>query len=137
MQKIDEYRNILKINKSRNTPQKESIFLLFLTESKPLTTNFIIKSSPNIDKSTVYRIIESFVQLNIIKTIPRGFKTLYEIGDKFHPHHHHITCEICGKTTAITSHKLEDLINEISQESDMTPSHHHIELYGFCKTCKK
>ena len=136
MQTLPKYLEILKNNNSRNTNQKMEVFLLFINESRPISATFIIKSLPMINKSSVYRILDLFIKLNIIKTIPRGFKTLYEISDIFHPHHHHITCEACGKTHALASNRLEKLIHELSLEADMIPSHHHIELYGFCKNCK-
>lgn len=136
MQPLTKYLEILKNNNSRNTHQKKEVFLIFLGEAKPISAAHLSKNLPNINKSSIYRIIDLFIKTNIIKTIPRGFKTLYEISDIFHPHHHHITCECCGKTSAITNHKLEDLINQISAEANMRPSHHHIELFGFCDNCK-
>lgn len=136
MQTLLKYQEILQNNNSRNTNQKKDVFLLFINESRPISATFIIKSLPTINKSSIYRIVDLFIKLNIIKVIPRGFKTLYEISDIFHPHHHHITCETCGKTHSLTSNRLEKLINELSNDADMEPSHHHIELFGICKTCK-
>ncbi|MDR1032612.1 MAG: transcriptional repressor [Candidatus Nomurabacteria bacterium] len=134
---IKRYETILKAGGARSTMQKRKVFAYLLVTNRPVLTATIADSIPSINRSTAYRIIDSFTKLDIVKTVPRGFKTMYELSDSFKHHHHHITCARCNKSVEIHSAELEKLIAEITWQANMAPTGHHIELYGICEGCRR
>ncbi|MDR3125939.1 MAG: transcriptional repressor [Candidatus Nomurabacteria bacterium] len=133
---IIKFETILRRNRQRLTAPKRQIFDYLLTTNQPVSAVSIAKNNPNINSSTIYRILNRFVTLKIIKIVPQGFKIRYELGDGFNQHHHHLTCENCGRAVAFDSPELEHLIKKISLNLNMKPTKHHIELYGLCSACQ-
>jgi Fur family ferric uptake transcriptional regulator len=131
----NKFQAALRAHKSRVTRQKSAVFDYLLHAGKPVYINQICRALPTINRSSVYRILDGFTKIGVAKRVPRGFKTLYEIGEIFHQHHHHITCQRCGKTLPIHSPILEKLIAQISRRAGMKPTGHQIELYGICADC--
>jgi Fur family ferric uptake transcriptional regulator len=134
---ITRYEAILREHGARNTAQKRQIFRYLLKTDANVSAARIAEKNPNINKSTVYRILESFTAQRIVKIVPRGFKVLYELGEDFNQHHHHITCEKCGRSVALHSDEMEKMIKNISLNVGMRPTRHYIELYGICWTCQR
>jgi Fe2+ or Zn2+ uptake regulation protein len=130
-----KYEEILRNAGLRNTRPKRQVFERLLVANSPLLTKTIAHSLPDIAQSTVYRVLQSFVRANIVKIVPRGFKTLYELSEDFNQHHHHVSCEKCGRSVAIHSAELEQMLSELTLRSGMRPTRHHLELYGLCKRC--
>jgi Fe2+ or Zn2+ uptake regulation protein len=127
----------LKANHSKVTPDRLAVFNILLNAHQAQRPLDIASQLSDVNFTTVYRNLNLFVQLQIARQVPRGFKTYYELGDNFNPHHHHLTCEICGKTIAFDSAELERLIHKISHQCKMLPTQHHIELYGICRHCRR
>lgn len=119
----------------RVTKTKSEIFDILLNSKKPLSIKEIdsrVKASHFV---SVYRSIDVMQKAQVVKLVPQGFKSLFELSDTFKPHHHHATCEKCGKTVEIRSKALEEKMKDISRESGFKPTRHHFELFGICKRC--
>ena len=134
---LNEYEEILRRNGLRSTKQKQMVFELLLKSDRPMSAQDIASSLSGINVSTVYRVLEALVKVRVAKIVPRGFKTLYEVGDMFCRHHHHVTCERCGKTVVVHSERMEWLIRELTVKAGMMPTLHHVEMYGLCGECDK
>jgi Fe2+ or Zn2+ uptake regulation protein len=120
----------LSVTKSRKT-----VFQLLLTASHPMTIQEIITGNTSSHFVSVYRTIDTLLQVGLIKQVPIGFKNRYEVSDEFKPHHHHVTCEQCGTSVAINDAAIEERMNQITQRSGMQPTKHHFEAYGICVKC--
>lgn len=129
------FQETLKNNGLKCTKNRNQIFSLLLKTKKPLSATQIRSFLPYLDTSTVYRTLDTFRNANIIHVVPKGFKTLYELSENFIEHHHHITCEKCGRIYPITSAELENIINNLTLSIDMVPTYHNIEIYGICSNC--
>jgi Fe2+ or Zn2+ uptake regulation protein len=127
----------LRANHSKATPDRLAIFAALLHARQAQRPLDIASQLRDVNFTTVYRNLDLFVRLKIARQVPRGFKTYYELGDNFNPHHHHLTCEKCGRTVAFDSAELERLIAKISHQCKMLPTGHHIELYGICRHCRR
>ena len=101
------FKNILKEAKLSLTEPRLEVFMILLNAKKPLR--------------------------NIIL---RGWTPLVELSDKFQPHHHHITCMVCKKSELINSHKIEESLQEISNQKGYILKQHIVELYGICAKCQ-
>ena len=120
----------------RITHVRQKMFDLLCTTDRPLTIQEIVA---NIDGShfvSVYRSVDALLKAGILKQVPRGFKYLFELSDKFHSHHHHATCESCGSSVEIHDESLEGLMNSLTLKSGLKPTKHHFELFGLCKNCR-
>ena len=105
--------------------------------SSPMTTKQLLTELNNYDPASVYRSINQLLTGKIIKQVPIGLKYSYELNDELKPHHHHATCELCGKTKAIDNEQIEMLLNKVTIENGLTPTKHHFEVYGICKECSR
>ncbi len=115
--------------------------LVFLRQSKkPLTASELQKGmNVPIDKVTLYRALEDFVQSKIVEKINlQDTSTYYEFLHKDH-HHHHIICESCGKIEDMAHCEQVNLQKEILRSSKQFASitSHSLEFFGICKPCSK
>jgi Fe2+/Zn2+ uptake regulation proteins len=132
-----EFDEILENARDRKTHQKQAIFEFLYTKKSPVYIYEIVRALPEINRSTIYRVLDRFVSLGVAKRVARGFKTLYEIGEEFNQHHHHVICEKCHKTVAVNDDAMEDLIHKITCSAGMRPTNHDVELYGICVDCER
>lgn len=109
-----------------------------LQNQEPLSMARLIEQvSPTIDRASVYRTIELFEQLGIIKKLYIGWKYRIELSEKFSHHHHHISCIHCGKITTFEETKdISDALVAISRQADYHLTSHQIELTGICQHCQ-
>lgn len=125
----------------RLTEQRKEIFNILLNSSKPISANYIHNHlKEKIEKcrlSTVYRNLDTFKKLNIIREInsANNNKKLYELflDDK---HHHHLICTICGEMEPLDC-PLEEYVEELKEKTDYKIIDHSINIYGICPVCSK
>lgn len=109
-----------------------------LENSEPLTMHELIERTPAIDRATVYRVIELFQELGIVKRLQIGWKYKLELSDAFNPHHHHLSCTNCGKTIVIHEDKtIEQLIHQLASSNNFKLTDHQLEIQGLCQNCQK
>lgn len=88
------------------------------------------KKFPSVNKTTVYRSIDYFIQTGLICQHQFGLK---EAQFELRTHHHdHLVCTHCGRlqvTSCLT--KLPDELEGYKVE------HHHLTVYGVCPDCQK
>lgn len=130
---------LLKKNKLSLTRPRRLVFELLSTSKEPLTIQEITLLLGNmIDRATVYRTIDLFEKLEIVKKVYVGFKYKIELGEIFQPHHHHVYCTKCGKTFGFEEPQfIEEYINKLGKEFDVTITSHNFELEGICSSCYK
>ncbi|MGE5309510.1 MAG: Fur family transcriptional regulator [Sphaerimonospora mesophila] len=138
MQNEAVFRRQLVSHNLRLTNNRLAIFRILAAADSPLLIREIITMCTDTAHFTsVYRSILSLQQAGIIREVPRGFKIYYELGEDFRPHHHHATCERCGKTTPIDDHSVERLLHSLTIKAGLAPTKHHFELFGICQQCQK
>lgn len=128
---------ILRKNKLSLTKPRESVFKFLATSQKPLTIKEISLGIVDVDRASVYRIIELFENLGIVKKVHVGLKYKVELSDMFLPHHHHIYCTVCGQTFAFEEPEFfERYIERLGQKFEVKVKDHSFELEGICKSCQ-
>jgi Fur family transcriptional regulator, ferric uptake regulator len=85
----------------------------------------------NIDKSTVYRVLEFLREVGLVTSATTAEGTVYEIASD-HPHHH-LVCERCGKTRQIED---DGWLAQLSQKYGFTVTANHLMLTGICEACQ-
>jgi Fur family transcriptional regulator, ferric uptake regulator len=118
------------------TSVRQTIFIA-LENNEPRTMQQIIKSVHNVDRASVYRNLSLFEKLGIVHRLVSGWKYKIELADKFHYHHHHITCTKCSNTTEIKEdNTLEQRIKILATSMGFKPTTHQLEINGICKNCQ-
>lgn len=134
--KTSVFKATLEHNDYSLTKSRLILFNL-LNNAEPQTIAQIqSKAKGAIDRVTIYRNIELFEKIGIVRRIYVGWKYKLELSDKFIDHHHHLTCLNCGKTIDIKDEQhIDSFIGEISREFNFTPSRHQFEIEGLCNEC--
>ncbi len=122
------------------TPGRIALLRTLSLEKHPLTVLEIRKKIAALDRSSLFRILESLVKANLIHRINFGSAdSLYEMtyGRK---HHHHIICTTCGDIEDVESlekcpvRKITEYV--ASESKKFTVIHNHsLEFFGLCKKC--
>ena len=122
--------------KLRNTKHLTAVFDILEKTSGPISAVDIIKKakrrSPEINKTTVYRILEKLVSERSVEAIMLKEGALHYEKIRGEKHHHHFVCSSCTKVYCIDSCA--------SGIDKMTPkgfiiTNHEITLRGVCKSC--
>lgn len=91
----------------------------------------------HISRATVYRSLELFNQIGIIKkeNLGQGYAS-YEL-DLNMPHHDHMICVECGKVVEFVDEVIEKRQKEICEKYGMDMIRHQLQIFGRCKSHKK
>jgi len=117
----------------KRTTARSSIIEAYQHADSPLGVSELMKHFPDIPVATLYRVLETFLNQDLI-----------ELSDEFHPkekryvlkngHSHHvIRCIRCHKTVQLKQCPvhLEDTIE------GFTVVRHRLEIEGICKNCQE
>lgn len=130
---------ILKNNQLSVTGTRKKILELFLSSTGAMAHADIEKKTGGVDRVTVYRTLQSFLEKGIIHTIPTSDNAIrYALcrencsEGQHHDDHVHFICSVCGNTTC-----LEDvIIPEVKLPAGFKPSDAQMVVNGTCKDCK-
>lgn len=132
--------DILKQNRLSVTDSRQKILELFLLKGGALSHADIEKNLPDsLDRVTVYRTLQTFVEKGIIHLIPTTDNSIkYALckNDCAPGHHHdnhvHFICDECEKTIC-----LDDVtIPAVKLPRGFTPQHAEMVVTGLCVDCK-
>ena len=130
-----QLRTLLKSQQQSLTQPRQIVFAA-LQHKEPQTLQEIIKACPQIDRASVYRTITLFEQLGIVQRLQLGWKYKLELSDTFHDHHHHLTCDTCGRIMPLPEDQLlEDRLRELARTHQFTMRAHQLEIHGRCHDC--
>ncbi|HUR10526.1 MAG TPA: Fur family transcriptional regulator [Flavitalea sp.] len=135
--KIDQ---LLRNNQLSITGSRKKILELFLTNNGALAhADIEKKAGEKIDRVTVYRTLQSFLEKGIIHTIPTPdnsvrYALCKEACGKGHHHdnHVHFVCTLCGNTTCLD----DVLIPEVKLPTGFKPSEAQMVVSGMCGSCR-
>src|SRR3990167_1555456 len=120
--KISQLSDILKQHDQSVTTTRKTIFAA-LCGLKPMSMHELVDSvSDSVNRASVYRTVELFESIGVIKRIQIGWKYKLELADTFNTHHHHISCIRCGSVSDFE--ESDNLINELLQTAKTTGFEH-------------
>ena len=119
------------------TKTRAALFEVLSKSDNPLTIQEIVKQIDSAHFVSVYRSIDALTKAGIVKQVSIGFKNKFELSDQFKPHHHHVTCENCGRSLSVDDERIEQLMGELTKQAGFAPTHHHFEAYGICRQCRQ
>ena len=91
----------------------------------------------SISLSTVYRILDSFVECDIVSPISLEYQKqlFYEL--KHEEHAHHLICRKCHKVIHVKGCPVHSFEREIEKSHHFHIEKHKLEFYGLCEECMK
>jgi Fur family ferric uptake transcriptional regulator len=132
------YVEHLKLKQIKITPHKIAILELFDRYRHIDAMQIIHKLNEKsivISLATVYRILASFEEKEII--IKHNFgneQAIYELKSTTE-HHDHLICISCGKVIEFTDYEIEALQLQIAKINDFQLINHSLNIYGKCSNC--
>ena len=130
-----------KLKGLRASKNRDDVISLLQQGASPMAVEDIYESikklNNKISLSTVYRIIEKLVNLNIVHKVTTldDNRALYEIVKDSHNHHHYMICVKCKKMIPIDDCPVKELEKSIEDKTGFSITGHKFELYGECKNC--
>lgn len=131
-----ELEAILKRHKAYVTHPRKVLFNILLDGPSPMSAREIEANTGSISRASIYRAIEMLKKLDVIRQVRISSQNKYELGDVFSRHHHHMTCEKCGRVIAIKlGDKMESAIQGFGRRHGFKITSHEVELRGTCRYC--
>lgn len=92
------------------------------------------REDPSLDRSTVYRALKLFVDVDLVVAAePGDGETYYEI--KRLEQHHHLICRQCGHDQEVDDSVFRGMIDQVSQGYGFRVVTDHVVLFGICARC--
>ena len=133
--------DILNSKCEKISKNKIAILSIFLNNKKAISlsslNDFLQKKAVYCNRSTVYRILNSFVDKKILSqfAIDNGQK-VYMLAREGKKNNHNIVCLACGDLSQISFHGLCCKSGGVDL-GDFEESYHTINFYGYCKKCRQ
>ena len=132
---------ILKEHKLRLTKTRRAMIALFLREHTPLSVPQILDELSaqmiHVNKTTVYRELETLETLSIVKSVKlEDRKQYFELATR--DHHHHFVCVVCEEIEDVHLDEcdLERQEELLARKNGFSVFRHSIEFFGLCKLCR-
>ena len=133
----------LKAGEYKLTSRREIILRVLLENGeKHLSAeevyNLVKVKVPDIGLATVYRTLELFLELDIMRAMDFGDgRKRYEFSDESrHGHyHHHLICEECHRIIEVNEDLLDEIESIVTYDYQFSIANHHLIIFGICKDC--
>ena len=140
-EEIQILRKHLSGQRLKRTVQREVVLEVFLKGKRHVTVeelhNLVRQKDPTIGLTTVYRTMKLLCECNLARAnhFEEG-RVRYEPQYKT-AHHDHMICLRCGRTIEFVNNQIERLQEKAADEFGFQMTDHRMEIFGYCKTCKK
>lgn len=127
---------LLKEHGLKETKQRKKIIeVIDKLQDNSTITNIINNCKNDMNVSTIYRVIDSLLENNIIETNLNYNNELYY--SKKEEHGHYFTCIKCHKREKINDCPLEKTDKYLEENKGYTILNHIVQIEGICKKCKR
>ena len=137
--KKGKFGDLLKSVGLKKTKHRILILDLFHQVDSFVTADDLYKKAIEIDDSislsTVYRILDSFVECSIVSpvSLDNEKQLYYEL--KHEKHAHHLICTECHKVIHVHSCPVSSFEESLEKEHHFHVTKHKLEFYGVCEEC--
>ena len=131
------FREMLQNNRLYRTTERMRVFQELKDFEAPCSVAKLVKlTSGSIDRSTVYRTLDTFEKIGAVSRVYTGWKYKVELSEVFRSHHHHMTCSQCS--AVISFDEPPTLLRELDRigtQNGFVIKSHNLELNGLCSNC--
>src|SRR5207248_9514831 len=123
------------------TRQRDLIVDTFFTQTGHLSVDELLEKvtarDASIGAATVYRTMKILTEAGLASVRHfEGGQTRYEAALDRH-HHDHLICTSCRNIFEFENERIEELQDRVAAEHGFTVTHHKLELYGLCRSCRE
>ena len=93
-------------------------------------------ATPHCNRASVYRALQVFERIGITTVHMRGWTPYISLAEPFQPHHHHITCTMCGSHQDVATPELEAALQAAARSHGYSLGQHSVTLSGICPRCQ-
>jgi len=137
----DEVARRLNESGQRYTEGRRRLVAALTALGRPATIKEIVASDPGLAQSSAYRNLEVLQASGVVHRIasPGDFDH-FELSEPLLGHHHHLICVQCGSIADVhlpdeLEHLVDQKLNDAAKQAGFRPTHHSIDLHGFCLGC--
>ena len=123
----------------RMTPQRQIVLDAVCEQGGHATASEIYESvnvqQPAINRTTVYRILDFFCELQLVARADIGGQTVFEVvGDS---PHHHLICRQCEHVMSLPDYRFTELAEHLLAEHGFEADLSHLAITGLCAECRQ
>lgn len=124
---------ILKLSGLKITKQRKAVInSINVLKDEATSKNIVLKCS-DVDKSTIYRIIELFCAKGVLeKSLNFNNEIFYSLKEE---HGHYFTCVKCHKKEKLDTCPLTKIDSELENKKGYKILNHVIQIEGLCQKC--
>ena len=130
---------VFRENGLKCTPQRIAVLKIIEASNTHLSVdkihNMVKKFLPNVGLATIYRSLDSLVELGLIEKV--------HLDDGCHSytsasggHKHALVCRECDQIVNYEDCPLEDIKEQISKKTGFRIENHYLQLFGTCRACQ-
>lgn len=132
------HKDLIKNKGLRITPARVAVLSVLSESQEPLDIASIFalisKRHVDADQATIYRIVENFIQKDLITRIQFQEKKFFYEAKR--DEHHHAICAGCGKIEDVSKCNIKRLEGEIEKNTGFLVESHSLEFFGKCRNCQ-
>jgi Fe2+ or Zn2+ uptake regulation protein len=123
----------------RITGPRRAVIDAVLGRARPFTAEQIVaelkRTTPELGRATVYRTLEILASVDVLtRFLQADGHPAYIVGVP--GHRHHLVCSDCGTVVAFTRCPIDDLVRDLSRDTDFAIQGHLLEVFGVCPACR-
>ncbi|MDD3302942.1 MAG: transcriptional repressor [Candidatus Gracilibacteria bacterium] len=127
--------NILKNSGNKITQERVDIYN-FIKDISIFNANDLLNRFCDIGRASVFRTINLYVNLGLIRKIDLGDKIeTYEFIDNS-IHHEYIKCSSCGDVVSFECSDICKKIIKSAEKKGFLVQSHNVGVFGICEKCK-
>ena len=137
-----DYSNFLEACGLGHTPNRHRVLEVIGNNTSPLSAQQIyeiLNRTDNINRVTVYRILDLLVDNGLVDRINGGGRSfVYGLApNKNHPAHPHFFCKSCGNLECLNPQSLNVDLQPMQRTFAGLIEHVEVRVDGVCKNCLK
>lgn len=134
--------SVLSLHGYRLTAPRAAIVGAVLRHLRPFTAEQLVAELSDaplvrpIGRATIYRTLEILAAVDVLTRLvqPDG-RPSYIIGNP--GHRHHLVCSECGTAIEFTSCPVDELVRDLTRDTDFQIHDHLLEVFGVCPRCQQ
>lgn len=123
----------------RVTAPRRAVIAEILRQSRPFSAEQMVTqlkaTAPDVGRATVYRTLEILASVDVVtRLLQADGHPAYIVGTP--GHRHHLVCSDCGSVVAFSRCPVDDLVRDLSRDTDFAIHGHTLEVFGTCPACR-
>lgn len=138
---IVRFREYLQNKGLSYTPQRRVLLEYLSKEKSHFNAEDLIASLREkkfkVSRATVYRTLGHLEDAGFLRKITLNSSQIHYEFIANTKHHEHVVCELCGSIIEFTDPKLEERIEAVAAEHNVSITRHSVQIFGICRRCRE